>query len=105
MKPPEQIKPNLIRNKRIRGSNTRHPHRPEDEDEPFPINVPYATPQQEEAPKRKGVGRYDPLLTTFRNVEMVAYGGENNDDALNVEDLFVAELVTNLHVVGGDGLH
>lgn len=96
LKPSEQIKGSLIRHKRIRRRNTRHPQGTQDEDEPLAVDVGNATPKQEEAPKGKGIGRNDPLLTTFGDVETSSNGREDDDDALDVENLAKESLSVGL---------
>lgn len=65
MQPPEQIKGNLIRHKRIGSCNNSNPNTPRNENEPLPVDVRYAAPEQEEAAEGEGVGGYDPLQTGF----------------------------------------
>lgn len=88
MKPPKQVKRNLIRHKRIRRSNGRHPDGSQDKDEPLAVQVGDAAPEEHEAAKGERVGRDDPLLPAFGHGEVVADGGEDDDDALDGEGLF-----------------
>lgn len=94
VKPPKQVKRNLIRHKRIRRRNGRHPDRPQDEDEPLAVQVGDAAPEEQEAAERERVGRDDPLLPAFGHGEVVADGGEDDDDALHGEGLLLKSLTT-----------
>lgn len=89
MKPSEQVKRNLIRHKRIRRRYGRHPDGAEYEDEPFAVQIGDAAPEEQEAAESEGVGRDDPLLAAFGDGEVVADGGEDDDDALDGEGLLL----------------
>lgn len=87
MKPPKQIKRNLIRQERIRSANSRHPRRPRRKDEALPKDIRDAAPQQEEAAKRKRVRRDDPLQAGRGDAEVAGHVGEDDHRALGGEGL------------------
>lgn len=56
MQTPKQVKRNFVGHKGIRGRDHGDPYRTRDEDESFPVDVGYASPEEEEAAKGEGVG-------------------------------------------------
>lgn len=92
MKPSKQVKRNLIRHKRIRRRHGRHPDRPQYKDEPLAVQVGDAAPEEHEAAESERVGRHDPLLAAFGDREVVADGGEDDDDALHGEGLVLFDM-------------
>lgn len=87
MKPPEQVKSNLVRQERVRGAHDRHPRRARREDEPLAEDVRDAAPQQQEASEDEGVGRHDPLQARGGDVQVAGNGGEEDDGCLDGEGL------------------
>lgn len=107
MECPKDIKPNLIRHKRIRRRHRRHPNRPQDEDEPLPVQVRNPPPEQQEAAKGQRVRRDDPLLAAVGDGQVVADGGQDDDDALEGEGLqvLVSFLQSRCDILRGFNLH
>lgn len=87
MERPKDIEPNLIGHKRIRRRHGRHPDGAQDEYQPLPVQVRDPAPEQQEAAKGQRVRRDDPLLPAVRDGEVVADGGQDDDDALEGEGL------------------
>jgi hypothetical protein len=87
MKPPEQVKGNLVGQEGIYSGHDGYPYRAEDEDESLAVDVGNASPQEEEAAKREGVGGDDPLQPTLWDVELATDGGHDDDDTLTGEGL------------------
>lgn len=82
VQPPEQIKGNLIRHEGICCRYNGDPYRSRDEDEPLPVNVGYASPEEEEATEGEGVGGDDPLEARLGDGEGAADCWQNDDNRL-----------------------
>lgn len=83
----EDIKDDFVGSEDSCGAYDADPKRAENEDEAFAVNIGDAAPEEEEAPKGQGIGRYYPLLAGFWDFQLAAKRRHHNHNTLNSNSL------------------
>ena len=78
----KQIKSNLVRYEGVDERRHREPGRAQDEDLALPVNVGHSAPEEHEAAEGERVRGYYPLEPCLGDLEVSAYGREDDDHGL-----------------------
>ena len=87
MQRPHNINTNFNGRESRSESSCSDPKAPKDEEQPFPVDISQLSAKEEECCRGQGIGGDDPLLSSLGNIEVSAYGWEDDDYGLSRDGL------------------